>query len=63
MSRRARRKEPPRKNDSRPTIPFSVPDKTSTIGLHVANIVELLFARAKTKLNVDMSLPLFTMMS
>ena len=26
MSRRARRKESPRKNDSRPTIPFSVPD-------------------------------------
>ena len=58
MSRRARRGESPRKNDSRPTIP-----KTSTIGLHVANIIELLFARAKTKLNVDMSLPLFTMMS
>ena len=27
MSRRARRKELPRKNDSRPTMPFSVPDK------------------------------------
>ena len=27
MSRRARRRESPRKNDSRPTIPFSVPDK------------------------------------
>ena len=31
MSRRARRRESPRRNDSRPTIPFSVPDNLKNI--------------------------------
>ena len=63
MSRRAKRKESPHKNGSSPTIPFSVPDKTSEIGLHVTNIIELPFARAKTKLDVEISLQFLTMVS
>ena len=61
MSRRARRKESPRKNDSRPTMPFSVPDKNIKDRLTRDKYYRASLCRAKTKLDVDMSLPLFTM--
>ena len=63
MSRRARLKESPRKMIRVPLYNFRCPTKTSEIGLRVTNIIELLFARAKTKLDVNMPLPLFTMIS